>query len=138
MKKKKLSIYANPKRYARKCNIPIELAKIECRRQKTIAKKRKKIKCPICKRKRLAFIHGSYEEGHDAFLECGFCGETYDPHEIRNSDLLCFGNDFDAVLYFSGGRTAEERAKYRMEAIGEYDDASWVKFAERMIKNSNE
>lgn len=133
MRRKNLSIYATPKRYAKKCGIPLSLAKIECRKQKKITKMRKHIICPICKRNSLYYEHGSYEEGYDAFIECSRCGETYDPVEIRNSEYLTYGYDFDAVLYFSSGRTKEEKIKNRIEAIGTTDDAHWIEFAKKMI-----
>lgn len=130
MKRKKLSIYANPKKYARKTQIPLGLAKIECRKQKQIDKKRKKIRCPRCKRKALHYISGSYEEGYGAFIECDNCGEAFDPNEIKNSELLCYGSDFDAVLYFA---KTKHSPNGWIEACGSDKVEDWHKFARNMI-----
>lgn len=60
------SIYANPYKYACKCDIPIELAKIACLKQRHFIKEQQKhpMYCPICKSKNMNFESGSYEEGY--------------------------------------------------------------------------
>ena len=54
------SIYSNPYKYAVKCNIPFELAKIMCLKQRHFYKEEKKHRmyCPICKSKNLTNTHG--------------------------------------------------------------------------------
>ena len=70
------SIYANPYKYACKCDIPIELAKIACLKQRHFIKEQQKhpMYCPICKSKNMNFESGSYEEGYGDFIECEDCG----------------------------------------------------------------
>lgn len=130
MKRKKLSIYASSKKYAKKCQIPLSLAKIECRKQRKIERSRKKITCPMCKHKSLGYEMGSYEEGYGDFIGCAFCGETYGPEEIKNGDLLAYGADFDAVLYFCKTKDSQDGW---IEACGSDNIEDWHKFARRMI-----
>ena len=130
MKQKRLSIYSNPKKYAQKCQIPLNLVKIECRKQKQFERKRKHIICPRCKHKSLDYEMGSYEEGYGSYLECNFCGETYNPEEIKNSYLLAYGADFDAVLYFSKTKDSQDGW---IEACGSDKIEDWHRFARDTI-----
>lgn len=47
------SIYSNPYKYAVKCNIPFDLAKIMCLKQRHFDKEERKHRmyCPVCKSK---------------------------------------------------------------------------------------
>jgi len=133
MKKNNKSIYNSPKKYAKRCDIPLNLAKIQCKKYKKEARQRKKIKCPACHRKSLVFCGGSYEEGYGDYIECAACGEAYAPEEIKNGYMLHFGWDFDVVLYYSG-KTPEEKISGRLEACGSEKIEDWVKFAEDEIR----
>ena len=58
------SIYANPYKYACKCDIPIELAKIACLKQRHFIKEQQKhpMYCPICEGWREACGAETHEE----------------------------------------------------------------------------
>lgn len=127
------SIYANPYKYACECNIPIELAKIACKKFRHIEKVQRKhfIYCPVCDSKHLYFEHGSYEECYSAFFECENCGETFCPSEIPNIEYLVTDMDnFDPVLYFS---CTNNKLNGWKEACGATTLEEWVQFAIRMI-----
>lgn len=128
------SIYANPYKYAVKCNIPFELAKIMCLKQRHFHKEERKHRmyCPICKSKNMIFEGGSYEEGYGDFIECTDCGETFDCDEVPNVEYasLTGWEDFDAVLYFSD---TENKLDGWMEACGATTHEEWLKFATKMI-----
>lgn len=129
------SIYANPYKYACKCNIPIELAKIACLKQRHFDKEQKKhpMYCPVCKSKHLIFESGSYEEGYDDFIECDDCGETFDCNKVPNSEYasLTGWEDFDAVLYFS--TCCGNKLEGREAACGSAEREEWLEFAKKMI-----
>ena len=124
------SIYANPYKYACLCDIPIELAKIACQKQRHFVKEQKKhpMYCPVCKSKRLTFEMGSYEEGYGDFIECEDCGETFDCDKVPNAKYasLTGWEDFDAVLYFSN---PENKSEGWMEACGATTHEEWVEYA---------
>lgn len=127
------SIYSNPYKYAVKCNVPIELAKIACKKQRHIDKERKKHYpvCPQCGSKKLSYEMGSYEEGYGDFIECNDCGETYELDEVENIDNLpCFEWDFDPVVYFS---TTENQKEGWIEACSSDKLEDWHSFARTMI-----
>ena len=128
------SIYANPYKYACKCNIPIELAKIMCKKQRHFEKEQRKhpVCCPVCKSKNLSYDSGSWEEGYGEFIECFACGNTFDCDEVPNVEYasLTGWEDFDAVLYFSNTENKEEGWK---EACGATTRKEWVDFATKMI-----
>lgn len=128
------SIYANPYKYACKCNIPIELAKIACLKQRHFIKEQKKhpMHCPICKSKNMIFESGSYEEGYGDFIECEDCGETFDCDKVPNAEYasLTGWEDFDGVLYLS---TTENKSEGWKEAYGFETHEEWLKFATKTI-----
>ena len=128
------SIYSNPYKYSVKCNIPFELAKIMCLKQRHFYKEQRKhpMYCPICKSKKLNYEMGSYEEGYGEFIECYDCGETFDCDEVPNVEYasLTGWEDFDAVLYFSNTENKSEGWK---EACGATTYEEWLEFATRMI-----
>lgn len=128
------SIYDNPYKYACVCNVPFELAKIACLKQRHMEKMRRKhpAHCPTCNSRHLHFEMGSYEEGYGDFIECLNCGDTFDCDEIPNveyTDLTGWG-DFDVVLYFSSTENKEEGWK---EACGAETIEKWHEFARKMI-----
>lgn len=123
------NIYANPYKYAVKCNIPFELAKIMCKKQRHFRKEERKHRmyCPKCGSKELIFEGGSYEEGYGDFIECDSCGETFDCSEVPNSEYanLTGFEDFDPVLFFAGDKAG---------ACGDaVTHEEWVSFARKMI-----
>ena len=128
------SIYANPYKYACKCDIPIELAKIACLKQRHFIKEQQKhpMYCPICKSKNMNFESGSYEEGYGDFIECKDCGETFDCNQVPNVEYasLTGCEDFDAVLYFSNTNNKSEGWR---EACGAETHEEWLEFATKMI-----
>ena len=128
------SIYANPYKYACKCDVPIELAKIACLKHRHINKEQRKHKvyCPSCGSKHLYFEMGSYEEGYSDFFECEDCGETFSPSEIPNVEYFDFMGwaDFDAVLYFSN---TENKLEGWKEACGATTHEEWLEFARANI-----
>lgn len=132
------SIYANPYKYACTCNIPIELAKIACLKQRHFIKEQRKHRmyCPVCKSKNLIFEGGSYEEGYGDFIECEDCGETFDCDKVPNAEYasLTGWEDFDAVLYFSNTKNKSEGW---MAACGATTYEEWLEFATKMIIGSN-
>ena len=129
------SIYANPYKYACKCDIPIELAKIACLKQRHFIKEQQKhpMYCPVCKSKNMIFEGGSYEEGYGDFIECEDCGETFDYNEVPNAEYasLTGWEDFDAVLYFSSN--TENKSEGWKKACGAETHEEWLKFATEMI-----
>ena len=133
------SIYANPYKYAVKCNITFELAKIMCLKQRHFYKEQRKhpMCCPVCKSKRLNYESGSYEEGYGEFIECYDCGKTFDCDEVPNVEYasLTGWEDFDAVLYFSNTENKSEGWK---EACGAETHEEWLKFATKMITGRSE
>lgn len=130
----KRSIYDNPYKYACVCNIPFELAKIACNKQRHFDKEYRKHRayCPKCKSKNLEYDGGSWEEGYGEFIECGDCGETFDCDEVPNIKYarLTGWEDFDAVLYFSNTENKEDGWK---EACGGTTHKEWLDFATQMI-----
>lgn len=128
------NIYLNPYKYAIECDIPFELAKIMCKKQRHYKKEQRKhpMYCPSCHSKNLVYDSGSYEEGYGEFIECYDCGETFNCNEIPN---VQYGNftgweDFDPVLYFSNTNNKEDGWK---EACGATTHEKWVDFATQMI-----
>lgn len=134
------NIYSNPYKYACICNIPYDLAKIACLKQRHFDKMQRKhpIHCPTCNSKKLIFEMGSYEEGYGDFFECDTCGDTFEPNEIPNVEYASLSGweDFDPVLYFS---TTENKTEGWREACGAETLEEWHKFAKRNIigKHSN-
>ena len=128
------SIYSNPYKYAIECNVPFELAKIACAKQRHFEKDARKHRmyCPICKSKELVFEEGSYEEGYGDFIECQNCGETFNINEVPNSQYarLTGWEDFDAVLYYS---CTKNKTAGWMEACGATSHEEWVEFAKKVI-----
>lgn len=127
------SIYDNPYKYACVCNVPFELAKIACKKQRHLDKEYAKHipRCPVCNSKKLYIESGSYEEGYDAYVECDECGSGFDFEEVPNSEYIrTYGDDFDAVVYFS---TTEYKKDGWREACGSDKYEDWVKFAKHMI-----
>lgn len=128
------SIYANPYKYAIKCHIPFELAKIACLKQRHLEKDQKKhpCRCPVCKSKDLIYNDASYEECYGEFIECNTCGETFNCNEVPNIEYANFTGweDFDAVLYFSNTENKEDGWR---EACGATTHNEWIKFAAKMI-----
>lgn len=128
------NIYLNPYKYAVECNVPIDLAKIACKKYRHIHKEQKKHipRCPNCGSKRLGIEHGSYEEGYSSFVVCDNCGCDFDFSEVENIDYLpyCTGDDFDAVLYFASYKNKEEGW---LEACGAETLEEWHRFARDMI-----
>lgn len=126
------SIYDNPYKYACECDIPIELAKIACLKERHLRKEQKKHKpkCPKCGSKKLNYEMGSYEEGYEDYVECDECGETYEPNEIKNIEYMPSSWDnFDVLLYFSNG---EDKTGW-MEACGAETIEEWQAFARKEI-----
>lgn len=127
------SIYDNPYKYACECDIPIELAKIACLKERHLRKEQKKHKpkCPNCGSKKLDYEMGSYEEGYGDYFECVTCGETYDPNEIKNIEYMpCPFGDFDVVLYF---RRRGQNISGWDEACGATTMEEWQAFARKEI-----
>lgn len=128
------SIYANPYKYACECDIPIELAKIACKKYRHIEKEQRKHRayCPSCGSKHLYFEMGSYEEGYSDFFACEDCEETFSPSEIPNVEYFDFMGwaNFDAVLYFSN---TENKSEGWQEACGATTHEEWLEFAKRNI-----
>lgn len=127
------NIYDNPYKYACKCNVPYELAKIACLVYRHRKKEHRKHKpyCPVCKSKKIYYETGSYEEGYEDFCGCEECGETFAVEEIPNyENIRVFGDDFDMVLYFS---TTDNKESGWLEACGATTLEEWQNFARRMI-----
>lgn len=128
------SIYANPYKYACVCNVPFELAKIACKKQRHLEKEQRKHKayCPTCGSKHLVFEMGSYEEGYGDFFECEDCEDTFCPSEIPNVEHFDFMGwaDFDPVLYFSN---TEDKQDGWVEACGSDKYEDWLSYARNMI-----
>lgn len=126
------SAYDNPYKYACICNVPFEIAKIACLKEKHYRKEQKKHRpvCPNCGSKKLFYEMGSYEEGYGDFVECTECEETFEPNEVKNIDYIHpFGGYFDVVLYFS----IEEKERGWMEACGAKTIEEWQEFARKEI-----
>ena len=138
MNKKNRSLYSNPYKYACVCNVPLNLAKIACKKQRHLEKEQKKhpCRCPVCGSKHSYYEHDSYVEGYGDFVECNNCGETYDPDEIPNIEYESLEpfEDFDPVIYFSLTENKEEGWK---EACGAETREQWIQFAEKMITGRN-
>lgn len=128
------NIYDNPYKYACICNVPFELAKIACLKQRHIDKMRRKnpIHCLTCNSKHLIYEMSSYEEGYGDFIECENCGDTFDCADIPNIEYanLTGWEDFDAVVYFS---TTNNKFQGWKEACGAETLEEWHKFAEKNI-----
>lgn len=127
------SIYANPYKYACVCNIPYDLAKIACLKQRHYDKTMRKNRpyCPKCGSKNIDYEMGSYEEGYGDFCECDECGETFEPHEVPNYEYFdIFGSDFDVVLFFS---KTEDVKQGWIEACGAKTLEEWQEFAKKII-----
>ena len=131
---KNRSIYDNPYKYAIVCNVPFDIAKIACKKQRHLDKEHNKHKayCPKCGSKHLEYEMGSYEEGYGDFIECSECGETFDLPEVPNVDYMTLSGfeDFDAVLYFS---TTGNKSEGWVEACGAKTLEEWQAFARRSI-----
>lgn len=126
-------IYLNPYKYAVECNIPIDLAKIACKKYRHFYKEQRKHipRCPKCGSKKLEVEYGSYEEGYDGFITCESCDEAFDFNEIGNIKYLpYYGDYFDAVLYFA---SYEDKKQGWLEACGTETLEGWHRFAEDMI-----
>ena len=126
-------IYQDPREYAKLCDIPLDLAKIACKKYRHHQKefRKKKPKCPICHRKTLYIEDESYEEGYSAFISCENCGSDFSFSEIPNSEYIeRFWDDFDPVLYFAN---MENKKEGRIAACGDDSDEAWEKFARNQI-----
>lgn len=131
----KRDIHLNPYKYACVCNIPYELAKIQCLKYRHIDKEERKHRpfCPECGSKHIGYEMGSYEEGYSSFFYCDDCGQAYD--EIPNGEYYSyFGSDFDVVLYFS---CTEDKADGWREACGAETIEDWHEFARKEILGRN-
>lgn len=128
------SIYDNPYKYACVCNVPFELAKIACLKQRHLNKMQQKhpMRCPHCNSKSLIFEMGSYEEGYGDFIECDDCGDTFDCAEVPNAEYanLTGWEDFDPVLYFS---TTANKAEGWRAACGAETLEEWHEYARKNI-----
>lgn len=128
------SIYDNPYKYACVCNVPFELAKIACLKQRHWNRMQRKhpMYCPKCKSKNVFFEGGSCEEGYGDFIGCEDCGETFNCDEVPNAEYanLTGWEDFDPVVYFSSTANKEEGWK---EACGSDKYEDWISFARHMI-----
>lgn len=123
MKKVKKSIYHNPKKYAKKCDVSLGIAKLICNKFKKLEKDRNAIICPCCKKRYVLSVH--MEE-----VECTNCESIFHVDEIKNVELLTYGADFDAVLYFSAYKDKNEG---RMNACGSTEDKNWERFVKHCI-----
>ena len=123
MKKIKKSIYHNPKKYAKKCDISLSDAKKICRKYKKLEKVKRNITCPVCNKK--YSLIASLSE-----VECIKCDSIFDIEEIKNVELLTYGADFDPVLYFSNYRDKNEG---RIDACGSVEDKDWERFVKHCL-----
>ena len=98
--KKWKSIYEQPKRYAKKCNIPIKYARQICKKHLKLERELKKNStCPYC-HKRALFKESSGGEWYDeTWLECDNCGKVIDEVLFPKITILEISDVFDVILW---------------------------------------
>ncbi|PHV72167.1 hypothetical protein CS063_01445 [Sporanaerobium hydrogeniformans] len=100
--KKLKSIYEQPKRYARKCNIPIKYAREICKKQTKLLKEiRKNSKCPYCGKRELEMEWSEADYTCHSWIVCGNCGKEVDETVYKNIRVEEIGEDFDIFLWMS-------------------------------------
>lgn len=95
--KKAKSIYEQPRRYAKKCHIPINYARRICKYYlkqhiKNDLSYNKNSKCPICSKQSLEKdwreIENEYGEFEDcSFIHCASCGNTFEYEQYPNLEV---------------------------------------------------
>lgn len=101
--KHKQCIHNQPRRYAKKCNIPLKWARRICKDYlKAEREAIKNSKCPYCKHRAL-FCDSSGGDYYydDSWIECENCGEVVDESIYPNVMPYDYRCDFDPVLYFA-------------------------------------
>lgn len=133
------SIYANPYKYACVCDVPIDLAKISCKKHRHIEKEKRKhrVFCPKCGTEHLRVNLVSYKEGRIDFFECVDCGDLFSPSEIPNVEYFDCSpwEEFDPVLYFSDPKNKQEGW---LEACGSDKYEDWIAFSIEKIIGKRE
>lgn len=129
------TIYDDPYHYAYTCGVPLDLARIACKRWRHHRRMMQThpCKCPVCGSKQLAIELGSYEEGTHDFVFCEVCDNDFKPSDIKNIEygsISPFPPYVDLVLYFS---SLENKLEGRRMACGRTDDAAWLQFATEQI-----
>lgn len=131
------SIYDNPYKYACECDVPIELARIVCKKQRRFNKLvHRARKCPECNTRGLKYECGCWEEGIGDSIYCDNCGEAFGVEELENGYYLAVGIDFDMVLYLSLSYTFEERMRERKEKYDINTIEEWHKTAWKWIRGN--
>ena len=132
------SIYDNPYKYAYECDVPIELARIACKKQRRFNKLvHRARKCPECNSRALRYDCGSWwHEGIGDSLYCEKCGSEYEIEEIENGNLLIAMAGFDFIVYYSLPKKIEWRMEARAEELGVNTLEEWHSWAWREVRRS--
>ena len=123
--KKDKSIYEKPRRYAKKCDIPMEYARRLCKSfLKTEREMRKHNKCPVCGKRKLFYDYGDSEYSYDSWIECGNCGNTFEIGDPAYPRLTVgdFRENFDIFLWMSS--TGDKYCEFN-------DYGDWIEFVKK-------
>lgn len=116
MKKRKI-IYEQPRRYAKKCHMPMEYARRVCKwHLKFYRTVRKNNKCPYCGKRELERDWSDSEYSSETWVYCNNCDRDIDEElfprlKVPNNS----GEDFDVFLWM-----------VHFEEIGNLQDKWWI------------
>lgn len=115
--KKSKSIYEQPRRYAKKFNIPIQYAREICKKQVKLLKEiRKNSKCPYCGKRELEMDWSDAEYSCKSWITCNNCGKDIDEKIYKNVRVEGIGEDFDVIMWAS------------MDDMMEFTPEEWIAF----------
>lgn len=119
MMKKFKSIYEQPRRYAKKCHMPIKYAREVCKKQLKFYKQVKKHSlCPYCHKRTLDRDWADSEYSDETWVYCSNCDKDIDENlfpKLKVPDNS--GEDFDVFLWV-----------VHFDGPGNLCDESWIKF----------
>lgn len=119
MKKKNKLIYEQPRRYAKKCHIPIKYAREVCKKQlKCLRQVKKHSFCPYCGKHTLERDYSDDEYSNETWIYCTNCDKDINERlfpklKVPKND----GEDFDVFLW-----------SVCFENVGNVCDAWWIDF----------
>lgn len=102
------SIYEQPRRYARKCNMPLKYAREICKKHlKNYREVRKHSLCPYCHKRTLERDWSDSEYSDDTWIECDSCGREVDESLFFRLKVPNSSDDFDMFLWCSHDKDFE-------------------------------
>lgn len=100
--KRSKSIYEQPRRYAKKFNVPIQYAREICKKQVRLLKDiRKNSKCPYCGERELELEYSDAEYSSKSWIICCNCYREIDESLHKHVRVYGTGEDFDVIMWAS-------------------------------------